>query len=51
MFNTNDIARQHEILNPVADLLDDDGTIKSTLTTTLEGFTADNLKNAHVLHE
>ncbi len=50
MFTTNDMARQHEILNHVAQLLDD-GTLKSTLTTTIEGFTADNLKRAHALQE
>lgn len=50
MFHTDDLARQHEILNHVADLLDD-GTIQSTLTTTIEGFSADNLKKAHALQE
>ncbi|AWV97498.1 zinc-binding alcohol dehydrogenase family protein [Arcticibacterium luteifluviistationis] len=50
MFNTEDIVRQHEILNTLADLLDA-GTIKSTLTTTLKGFTVDNLKKAHEMQE
>ena len=50
MFNTEDIARQHDILNHVADLLDS-GIIKSTLTTTLEGFTVENLKLAHKMQE
>jgi len=50
MFTTEDIERQHEILNHIADLLDN-GTIKSTLTTTLEGFTVENLKEAHRLQE
>jgi NADPH2:quinone reductase len=50
MFTTDDIERQHQILNEIADLLDA-GTLKSTLTTTLEGFTVDNLKKAHQLQE
>lgn len=50
MFNTEDMDRQHEILNHVADLLDN-GIIKSTLSTTLEGFTVANLKKAHELQE
>ena len=50
MFTTEDIERQHEILNHVADLLDN-GTLKSTLTTNLDGFTVENLKEAHRLQE
>lgn len=50
MFNTDDIARQHDILNHLSKLLDN-GTIQSTLTTTLKGFTADNLKVAHKMQE
>lgn len=50
MHQTEDIARQHEILNHVSDLLNN-GTIKSTLTTTLEGFTVENFKKAHQLQE
>jgi NADPH2:quinone reductase len=50
MFTTDDIERQHEILNKLADLLDA-GTLKTTLTTTLEGFTVDNLKEAHKMQE
>ena len=50
MFGTEDIERQHFILNTIADLLDA-GTIKTTLTTTLEGFTVDNLKKAHQMQE
>ncbi|MBU2060389.1 MAG: zinc-binding alcohol dehydrogenase family protein [Bacteroidetes bacterium] len=50
MFGTEDIERQHFILNTIADLLDE-GTIKTTLTTTLEGFTVDNLKKAHQMQE
>lgn len=50
MFTTDDIERQHVILNHIGDLLDA-GTIKTTLTTTLEGFTVDNLKKAHQMQE
>lgn len=50
MFHTADMARQHEILNSVAGLLDN-GTLKSTLNTALKGFSAENLKEAHRLLE
>lgn len=50
MYGTDDIDQQHEILNKLADLLDA-GTIKTTLTTTLEGFTVENLKKAHQMQE
>ena len=50
MFTTNDIERQHEILNNLADMLEA-GTIRTTLTTTLQGFTVENLKEAHRLQE
>lgn len=50
MFTTDDIARQHEILNHVAELVDA-GSIQSTLTTTIEGFSVENLKRAHALQE
>ena len=50
MFTTDDIEKQHIILNKIAKLLDA-GTLKSTLTTTLEGFTVDNLKEAHKMQE
>ncbi|MFB9053650.1 zinc-binding alcohol dehydrogenase family protein [Formosa undariae] len=50
MYTTEDIEKQHEILNTIADLLDA-GTLKSTLTTTLKGFTVDNLKEAHRMQE
>jgi NADPH2:quinone reductase len=46
MFQTDDMVRQHEILNTISDLLDK-GVIKSTLNTTIAGFTSDNLKKAH----
>lgn len=50
MFQTEDMQRQHEILNHVAQLLDE-GTLQSTLKTTINGFNADNLKEAHRLLE
>ncbi len=50
MFNTEDMEKQHTILNEIAELLDA-GTLRSTLTTTLEGFTVDNLKEAHKMQE
>lgn len=50
MFNTGDMAQQHQILNKMADLLDA-GTLKNTLTTALEGFTVENLKKAHQMQE
>lgn len=50
MFQTEDMIEQHHILNKVANLLDN-GTIQSTLTTTLKGFSVENLKEAHRLQE
>ena len=50
LYTTVDIARQHDILNHVSELLDND-TLQTTLTTTLEGFTVENLKKAHELQE
>ncbi|CDF79250.1 zinc transporter, ZIP family [Formosa agariphila KMM 3901] len=50
MYTTEDMERQHDILNKIAELLDA-GTLKSTLTTTLKGFTVANLKDAHRLQE
>ncbi|MEQ9208219.1 MAG: zinc-binding alcohol dehydrogenase family protein, partial [Pseudomonadales bacterium] len=50
MFQTEDMDRQHQILNHLAELLDA-GELKTTLTTTLEGFTVDNLKKAHEMQE
>ncbi|QTD37898.1 zinc-binding alcohol dehydrogenase family protein [Polaribacter batillariae] len=50
MYNTNDIARQHEILNNISELLDK-GILKSTLTTTLHGFSVENFKKTHRLQE
>mgnify|MGYP003652161764 CR=1 FL=1 len=50
MYTTEDIEKQHQILNEIADLLDA-GTLQPTLTTTLEGFTVENLKKAHQMQE
>ena len=50
MFNTEDMVKQHEILNQIADLLDA-GTIKTSRTTTLNGFSVENLKKAHEMQE
>ena len=50
MFQTDDIEKQHQILNELAQLLEA-GTLKTTLTTTLEGFTVANLKKAHQMQE
>jgi NADPH2:quinone reductase len=50
MFHTDDIDRQGKILNEIADLLDA-GTLKTTLTTTLQGFSVENLKKAHKMQE
>ena len=49
-YTTQDIAKQHQILNTLADLLDA-GSLKSTLTTTIEGFTVENLRKAHQMQE
>ncbi len=46
MYTTDDIARQHEILTEVARLVDA-GQIKSTLTKTLNGLSAETMKEAH----
>lgn len=46
MFQTEDIIEQHYILNKAAELFDN-GTLHSTLTTTLSGLLADNFKTAH----
>ena len=45
-FQTEDMIEQHNILNK-ASVLFDNGELKSTLTTTLRGLSADNLKKAH----
>jgi len=50
MFQTEDMIEQHHILNKVAALLDE-GTLKTTLNETLNGFTVENFKKAHQLLE
>ncbi|WP_343531755.1 zinc-binding alcohol dehydrogenase family protein [Pedobacter sp.] len=45
-FQTEDMVEQHHILNKVADLLDE-GTLIPTLTKTLNGLSAESLKQAH----
>lgn len=45
-FQTEDMIAQHHILNQVANLLDE-GTLVHTLTVTLEGLSAENLRKAH----
>lgn len=46
MFQTEDMAAQHRILNTAAELFAD-GTLQPTLSTTLHGLSAENLKVAH----
>lgn len=50
MFETADMQEQHNILNKIADLLDN-GTLKSTLNETFTGLTPENFKKAHELLE
>ena len=47
LFQTADMARQGEILNEVAELLDA-GRIRSTATETLGSICAENLRRAHL---
>ncbi|MDX6227729.1 MAG: hypothetical protein QOI76_1119 [Frankiales bacterium] len=49
-FGTPDLAEQRALLDRAADLFEA-GTLRPTLTTTLEGFTAQNLRQAHRLVE
>lgn len=49
-FATEDMVEQHRILDRVAELVDA-GRIRTTLTQTLEGFTAGNHRQAHRLAE
>lgn len=46
MFGTEDMIRQHEILNIISDLLDKD-ILKSTLNNVINGFSSENLRTAH----
>jgi NADPH2:quinone reductase len=50
MFQTDDMIEQHNILNKIADLIDD-GVLKTTLKETYNGLSAENLKKAHQLLE
>ncbi|CAH0250593.1 Zinc-type alcohol dehydrogenase-like protein SA1988 [Pedobacter sp. Bi27] len=50
MYQTGDMEEQHHILNKLAELFDN-GTLKTTLNTTMKGFTVQNLKEAHCLLE
>ncbi|ALJ01507.1 zinc-binding alcohol dehydrogenase family protein [Rufibacter tibetensis] len=50
MYQTEDMVEQHHILNKIAQLLDE-GIIQPTLNTTMEGLTAENMKEAHRLLE
>ena len=50
MFGTDDMARQHDILNRLADLVES-GDVVSTLRQTLNGFSADVLKDGHRIIE
>lgn len=50
MFNTSDMERQSNILNELSSLVDE-GKIKTTLSETYEGFTVENMKEAHRLSE
>lgn len=50
LFETPDMIKQHELLNKVANLLDE-GTIKTTLSQALDGINAGNLRKAHALIE
>lgn len=45
-FQTDDMIRQHQILNEAAGLIDQ-GILKHTLNETLQGFNSENLKKAH----
>jgi NADPH:quinone reductase len=49
-FQTEDMIEQHRLLNRVADLVDA-GMIKTTLSETLTGFTAENHRQAHKMVE
>lgn len=46
LFHTEDMMKQHELLNSLADLIDD-GKLKTTLTERLEPINAANLRLAH----
>lgn len=50
MFQTDDIEKQHELLNRVSELIDD-GTLISTVTHNLGKVSVETLKEAHVQQE
>ena len=50
MYMTDDLIKQHEILDEIAEWVDK-GTLKSTLRKTLNGLTAANFKEAHEMQE
>ena len=50
MFATDDIEKQHDLLNSVSELIDS-GTLISTVTSNLGSLNVDNLKQAHLLQE
>jgi len=50
MYDTPDLIEQQRLLDRSAELFDE-GTLSSTLTTTLEGFTPANLRRAHEIVE
>ncbi|RYE67092.1 MAG: zinc-binding alcohol dehydrogenase family protein, partial [Oxalobacteraceae bacterium] len=50
LFGTPDMVRQHELLNRVADMVDD-GRLTTTLGEHFGPITADNLRRAHALIE
>ena len=50
MFHTDDIEKQHALLNRVSELIDD-GTLISTVTNNLGKISAETLKTAHLQQE
>lgn len=50
MFQTDDIEKQHDLLNRVSELIDD-GSLISTVTNNLGTISAETLKHAHTLQE
>jgi len=50
MFQTDDMEKQHELLNRVSELIDQ-GTLISTVTNNLGKLSVETLKQAHVQQE
>ena len=50
MFQTEDMEKQHELLNRVSELIDN-GTLMSTVTGKLGKLSVETLKEAHVQQE